>query len=132
MPRFDEVARLKELEQKALPAWKIVEQEIETQIVSGDEEIFDDGSSHSEYYSNFGADDPNINLAVDLRNAAPWLLEVLACFQPGDDEILELFETYLAAHRPGGHLIEDGPTTADGIDCIRRLRRAMEIMEGQE
>jgi len=132
MTRFEEVTRMKELEQKALPAWKIVEQEIETQIVSGDEEIFDDGSSHSEYYSNFGADDPNINLAVDLRNAAPWLLAAAACFQPGDAEILRLMRNYLAAHKPDGHLLENGPSTACGVDCMARMLKAAEIMEGQE
>lgn len=121
MTRFEEVTRMKELEQKALPAWKIVEQDIETQIVSGDEEIFDDGSSHSEYYSNFGADDPNINLAVDLRNAAPWLLEALACFQPGDAERIR---TVLLA-------LND-PIWASCVEVLTRHQKAAAIMGGQE
>lgn len=64
--------------------------------------------------------------------AAPWLLEAAACFQPGDAEILHLMCNYLAAHKPDGHLIENGPSTARGVDCMTRLQKAAAIMEELE
>lgn len=64
-----------------------------------------------------------------MARSAPWSLEVLACFQPGDAEILRLMRNYLAAHKPDGHLIENGPSTACGVDCMTRLLKAAEIME---
>jgi hypothetical protein len=68
----------------------------------------------------------------DLIDAAPWLLEAAACFRPGDAEILRLMRNYLAAHKPDGHLLENGPSTACGVDCMARLLKAAAIMEGQE
>ena len=127
MTRFDEVARLRELEKKAdCPPWKYQKGK------SGwTNDTVEDSKKGIMWWGNI-ADDDAIHLAVDLRNAAPWLLEALACFQPGDAEILRLMRNYLAAHKPDGHLIENGPSTACGVDCMTRLLKAAEIMEELE
>ena len=109
MTRFDEVARLRELEKNATPApW-------DSKMQFSAHDVF-----------------PNGQFIESIRNTAPWLLEVAACFQPGDAEILHLMRNYLAAHKPDGHLIENGPSTARGVDCMTRLQKAAEIMEELE
>lgn len=122
-PRFDEVRRLADLEKKTCSAWKIVSRELETQVIAGNEEIFDDGSAHSEYYSNFGIDDPNINLAVDLRNASPWLLEVAGCFQLGYAARLSKLYMLIDMYHPDND---------DDLEMIEYLLKAAKIMEERE
>ena len=70
-----------------------------------------------------------IKIERDLLEAARWLTEVARCFQKGDAEILHLMRKYLAAHKPDGHLIENGPTTAQGVNCMDRMLQAAKIME---
>ena len=112
MTRFDEVAQLRELHAAAKPGpWL----------------VYNDPSIRC----------PTCKTEADGRymmalTHAPWLLEVAACFQPGDAEILHLMCNYLAAHKPDGHLIENGPSTARGVDCMTRLQKAAAIMEDLE
>ena len=123
MTRFDEVARLRELEKKAMPApWAIKTPEHndgyqETWIVGPGETgvmpIFDDEDDH---------------LLVAMRNAAPWLLEAAACFQPGDADLLRWMRT--AEGDAGDGTPEE---VHDAIESLlSRLQKAAEIMEGQE
>ena len=125
MTRFDDVARLRELEKKAEPApWAIKTPEHN----DGYQEAWIVGPDKTGVMPVFNDVDDHLNVA--MRNAAPWLLEAAACFQPGDAEILHLMCNYLAAHKPDGHLIENGPSTARGVDCMTRLQKAAAIMEG--
>ena len=110
MTRFDEVARLRELVGRRAA---IIERERDPRS------------------PNYGILE-RIEIENDIRNVAPWLLEAAACFQPGDAEILHLMCNYLAAHKPDGHLIENGPSTARGVDCMTRLQKAAAIMEELE
>ena len=112
MTRFDEVARLRELQAAAKPGPWLV-------------------------YNDPAIRCPTCKTEADGRymmalTHAHWLLEVAACFQPGDAEILHLMCNYLAAHKPDGHLIENGPSTARGVDCMTRLQKAAAIMEELE
>lgn len=59
---------------------------------------------------------------VDICNAAPWLLEALACFQPGDARKLDMCVEVLEASG-----IRD-----EFVDAVQRAQKAAEIMEGQE
>lgn len=127
MTRFDEVTRLKGLEENAEPApWTIKTPEHN----DGYQETWIVGPGETGVMPIFDDEDDHLNVA--MRNAAPWLLEALACFRPGDAEILRLMRNYLAAHKPDGHLLENGPSTACGVDCMARLLKAAEIMEGSE
>src|SRR5574344_1398052 len=123
MTQFDEVARLQELEKNAEPApWTIKTPEHndgyqETWIVGPGETgvmpIFDDEDDH---------------LLVAMRNAAPWLLEAAACFQPGDADLLRWMRT--AEGDAGDGSLEE---VRDAIESLLiRMEKAAEIMEGQE
>lgn len=103
MTRFDEVARLRELG-KRLVALKKRRQDWNS--------------------VNYGIME-EISIEQSLHNAAPWLLEATACFQPGDAERI--------ARIAREDLLEGccGQCDAD-IDMMHRLQKAAEIMEGQE
>ena len=151
MTRFDEVAQLRELEKKATPAPWYYGVHPDNCDTCEDCDPDDTGMCDNPIKPDFGPvamissgdvvpgifasvvfdaeDNPNGQTIANLRNAAPWLLDAAACFQPGDAEILRLMRNYLAAHKPDGHLIENGPSTACGVDCMTRLLKAAEIME---
>ena len=115
MSRFEELARLKELEAKAETGW-----------MRGDAgNIYCEKCPHNyplmmPYGINGCA--AEISLAVELRNAAPWLLRVAEAFRPGDAERLALLV-----------LNEQQRWTDDrwqaAIDCLRRLQAAAEELE---
>ena len=118
MTRFEEVARLRELEKKAEPGW-----------LRGDmgsiycEKSPDKYPLLTPYGINSSA--PEVQIAVDLRNAAPWLLEAAACFQPGYaallKEIVWAMDTYFQDSHYRPHKIAMG-----------ELVKAAEIMEELE
>ena len=123
MTRFDEVARLKELEKKAdCPPWKYQKGK------SGwTNDTVEDSKKGIMWWGNI-ADDDAIHLAVDLRNAAPWLMEAAACFQPGDADLLRWMRT--AEGDAGDGTVEE---VHDAIErLLIRMEKAAEIMEGQE
>lgn len=57
----------------------------------------------------------------NLREAAPWLLQIAEAFQPGDSVILRTAASLLVAH--GVH------NESAMADCLRRLQAACEEME---
>ena len=64
-------------------------------------------------------------LIADLRNAAPWLLEAAACFQPGDVRCLKAIMGIMRA--------ATGPETdSEELDCLRRLQEAASLLEAED
>ena len=151
-PRFDEVRRLADLEKKATPAkwYKAEEDEGDCDEINGTMQGWETGVlvydrelgvfhptkekwrvSESEYEE---VDNPltvcspeqesDANLIANLRNAAPWLLEVAGCFQPGDDnlmgELISVMDAYFGEYYR--------PHKA----AMHRLLQAAKIMEGRE
>jgi hypothetical protein len=145
MPRFDEVARLKELEQKATPGkWYKGEmdegdcdeingrmQGWETGVMVYDRElgIFHPTNEIDNLVTVCSPDqESDADLIANLRNAAPWLLEAAACFQPGDAELLHWMRTAEGDVCDG--TLEE---VHDAIESLlTRMEKAAEIMEGQE
>ncbi len=130
MTRFDEVARLKGLEKKAkppkigerLPGISSVMREALPHAVIVD--TYKSISVFGEDIAAFGSHD-DANHYIALRNAAPWLLEAAACFQPGDAERI--------ARIAKDDLLEGCCSQCDAdVDMMHRMRKAAEIMEGKE
>ena len=148
--RFDEVRRLADLEKKATPAkwYKAEEDEGDCDEINGTMQGWETGVmvydrelgvfhptkekwrvSESEYEE---VDNPltvcspeqesDANLIANLRNAAPWLLEVAGCFQKGDADEIAYARDVLAS---------DSRYTGDPR-VWTRLLRAAKIMEGRE
>lgn len=120
MTRFEEVARLKGLEENAEPApWTIKTPEHN----DGYQETWIVGPGETGVMPIFDDEDDHLNVA--MRNAAPWLLDAAACFQPGDAERI--------ARIAKDDLLEGccGQCDAD-VDMMHRLQKAAEIMEGME
>ena len=63
-----------------------------------------------------------ISLAVELRNAAPWLLKIAESFEPGDARCLK---NVLALVRA----VTGPETESDELACLRRLQAAAEEIE---
>jgi len=98
--RFDEVARLKNLLGRKEA---IIDREKDTRTV------------------NHGLVE-RMAIEQDIRNAAPWLLEVAGCFQPGGaNEIAYAMDV----------LVSDSRYTGDPR-VLTRLLRAAKIMEEKE
>lgn len=117
MTRFEEVTQLQELEKKAdCPPWKYQKGK-----PGWTNDTVEDSKKGIMWWGNI-ADDDAIHLAVDLRNAAPWLLEVAGCFQPGYaallKEIVWAMDTYFQDSHYRPHKIAMG-----------ELVKAAEIME---
>jgi hypothetical protein len=118
MTRFDEVARLRELEAEATCApWGL------HQMLTRCWQILSDTP---EFYIDFeDSDRVDPELITCLRNAAPWLLGAAACFHHGDVRCLKAIMGIMRA--------ATGPETdSDELDCLRRLQKAAEIMEELE
>lgn len=99
-PRFDEVARLNNLLGRRDA---IIEREKDTRAVN---------------HGIVG----RMEIDQDIRNAAPWLLEVAGCFQPGDaNEIAYAMDV----------LVSDSRYTGDPR-VLTRLLRAAKIVEEKE
>ena len=83
MTRFDEVKRLAELEAKATPArWSLTQYSDDILEISRE-----DGTRGFQIlFEDSDIDDPQF--ITDLRNAAPWLLQIAEAFQPGDALLL--------------------------------------------
>lgn len=134
MTRFDEVVRLRELEKRATPGkWNGGEdcenyQDGSGEGASGDFEITDNrGCTVCTFieYAEYENSIENAELLINLRNAAPWLLGVVGCFQPGDAERI--------ARIRRDDLLEGCCAQCDAdVDMMHRLQKAAAIMEGQE
>lgn len=120
MTKFDEVKRLTELEAKATCApWDLLGK-IDFQIVA----------DNPDFYISFAdSDREDPQLITDLRNAAPWLLEVAGKFQPGDAALLKraAYEEADAAKFIAGF----GHPDLHVADMLSRLADAAEIMESE-
>ena len=135
MTRFDEVARLHELEKKAdCPPWKYQKGK------SGwTNDTVEDSKKGIMWWGNI-ADDDAIHLAVDLRNAAPWLLGAAACFQPGDARIFKGILRYLTEDFENGEhsnamvmfLMEEDDMREDMVKTLLRMLKAAKIIGGLE
>jgi hypothetical protein len=148
--RFDEVARLKELEKKATPVkwYKAEEDEGDCDEINGSIQGWETGImvynrelgvfhptkeklrvSESEYEEVDNLltvcspeQESDANLIAELRNASPWLLEVAGCFQRGDADEIAYARDVLAS---------DSRYTGDPR-VWTRLLRAAKIMEENE
>ena len=66
-----------------------------------------------------------IEIERDLLEAAPWLLEAAACFQPGDVRCLKAIMGIMRA--------ATGPETdSEELDCLRRLQEAASLLEAED
>ena len=109
MNRFEELARLKE------------EAEIEEALpltLSDQGDLSDAEGSLLDTMTPC----PENQLLIDLRNAAPWLLQIAEAFRPGDAQRLALL------------ILNEQQRWTDerwqaAIDCLRRLQAAAEEME---
>lgn len=140
-PRFDEVARLKGLDAEATPGkWYKGEmdegdcdeingrvQGWETGVMVYDRElgIFHPTNEIDNLVTVCSPDqESDADLIANLRNAAPWLLEVAGCFQPGDGnlmgELISVMDAYFGEYYR--------PHKA----AMHRLLQAAKIMEEKE
>ena len=137
--RTEMVKALKELEAKATHADVFFQDERETgeliQISPGCYEGGPDGmektgevlivkdekdsEGYPEEHARFERTD-DADLYIDLRNAAPWLLQIAEAFQPGDAEMIKSM-----ADRIMGVMLQSDAEKA----CLRRLQAACEEME---
>ena len=116
MSRFEELARLKELEAKASgDQWDSIGESISTSDMV-------DIDGEGDRYIEIPYDEHDAEFIAAFRNAASWLLRIAEAFQPGDAERLALLV-----------LNEQQRWTDDrwqaAIDCLRRLQAACEEME---
>ena len=114
MSKFKELARLKELEAKAETGW-----------MRGDAgNIYCEKCPHNyplmmPYGINGCA--AEISLAVELRNAASWLLRIAEAFQPGTRDVLSTAIILMVASGASEDSIM--------IDCLKRLQAAAGVLE---
>ena len=141
MTRFDEVARLREGTRYPPDAKCFQDEQPEGEMIQVSPGCYEGGidgyaltgevlivkspldpECYPETVANFDHPEDATNY-VALRNAAPWLLEAAACFQPGDAERI--------ARIAKDDLLEGccGQCDAD-IDMMLRLQKAAAIMEG--
>ena len=120
MSRFEELARLKELEAKAETGW-----------MRGDAgNIYCEKCPHNyplmmPYGINGCA--AEISLAVELRNAAPWLLRIAEAFQPGDSTMLR--ELAHDEEQTAKFIAGFGQPDTRKATMLRRLQAVAEEME---
>ena len=121
MNRFDEVARLMELENTEDGDWSYTTRENGDGIAH----IWgSDGDEVAEVYDNPGLDiseEVRAQFILSAKDDLPWLLEVAACFRQGDAERIR---TVLLA-------LND-PMWASCVEVLTRHQKAAAIMEGQE
>jgi len=125
--RFEEIHHLAEMEKKAkppkigerLPGISSVMREALPRaiIVDTEKSISVFGEDIAAFVSHEDA-----NHYIVLRNAAPWLLEVAGCFEPGDANEIAYAMDVLAS---------DSRYTGDSR-VLRRLLRAAKIIEERE
>ena len=73
-------------------------------------------------------DNPNGQTIAGFRNAAPWLLEVAACFQPGDAELIGEWLYQLEEEYGSDGESPNQPITR----MLARLQKAAAIVEELE
>lgn len=136
MTRFDEVARLREGTRYPPDAKCFQDEQPEGEMIQVSPGCYEGGidgyaltgevlivkspsdpECYPETVANFDHPEDATNY-VALRNAAPWLLEVAACFQPGDADRIQ---TVLWA-------LND-PMWASYVEALTRLQKAAAIME---
>lgn len=127
MSLIEEIAKLRELEQKATPGdW--FPGYLETRCIAGD-----GGRGEVVLRKTNSGEMPTVeNLAFicKSRNLAPAMLEVLGCFREGDAKLLDRLvyeETDMAKFRAGFGKISD--REQDMIDMLKRLQKAASLME---
>ena len=161
MTRFDEVTRLQELEKKATPTpWyygvhpdncdtcedcdpsdTMCDNHIKPDF--GPVAMISSGDVVPGIFASvvFGAEDnPNGQTIAGFRNAAPWFLEIAACFQPGDARIFKGILRYLTEDFENGEysnemvmfLMEGTDMRTDMVKTLLRMLKAAEIMEELE
>ena len=125
MTGFEEVEKLKELEQKATPApWKC------DAGVAADFNISANREDFTIQFWDSDEDDPM--LITDLRNAAPLLLDVASQIQPGDDKLLAQLvyeQEDLARFVAGFGGVRQSERVM--IDLLKRYQKMAERMEEQ-
>ena len=140
MSRFEELARLKELEVKATPGkWFVEDCKYQWDLYAenhdlegtfppdgpkGLKEIFETAhpwkliSANKNGYWPEGADS---DIIPALRNAAPWLLQIAEAFQPGTRDVLSTAIILMVASGASEDSIM--------IDCLKRLQAAAGELE---
>ena len=134
MTRFDEVARLRVLEKSACGKdWHVHARPGWHEMPTGKRSVHDDGKriirdhylDHIAVIGKHGGAEEDADFICEIRNAAPWLLGVVGCFQPGYaallKEIVWAMDTYFQDSHYRPHKIAMG-----------ELVKAAEIMEGME
>jgi len=113
MNRFEELARLKELEAKANgDQWDSIGESISTSDMV-------DIDGEGDRYIEIPYDEHDAEFIAAVRNAAPWLLCVAEAFRPGDVMLLAGMAATVSAWSVYG------PEYA----CLKRLQVAAEEME---
>ena len=147
MSRFEELARLKELEVKATPGkWFVEDCKYQWDLYAenhdlegtfppdgpkGLKEIFETAhpwkliSANKNGYWPEGADS---DIIPALRNAAPWLLQIAEAFQPGDVQILTDLSDIIGVEALNEDT-EESTLMHQAADCLRRLQAAAEVLE---
>lgn len=124
MSLLDKLPKLAELERQATHNWKHYRDgesnNVRSKIITGNATF----SSDKQHNCTCDSAIQDAELAVQLRNAAPAMLVVLAQFQPGDSRLLEKavseFERY-------------GDEESRQIRaCLCRLQEACKLMEANE
>ena len=124
MTRFDEVKRLAELEAKATPArWSLTQYSDDILEISRE-----DGTRGFQIlFEDSDIDDPQF--ITDLRNAAPWLLQIAEAFQPGDAEMLKAHADWAEEEYADQEDTAYVKNVRRYASMLRRLQAACEEME---
>ena len=113
MNRFEELARLKELEETASgDQWDSIGESISTS-----EMVDIDGEG--DRYIDIPYDEHDAEFIAAFRNAAPWLLRVAEAFQPGDADEIDYAIDVVAQY----------DFDESTIATLRRLQAAAEELE---
>ena len=117
MSKFDELARLKELEANVSgDQWDSIGESISTSDMV-------DIDGEGDRYIDIPYDEHDAEFIAAFRNAAPWLLAIAEAFQPGDLKLLrEAIYDVIDTEK-------NGEKADKIIDCLRRLQAAAEELE---
>lgn len=121
MSLLEEIKKLRELEQKATPKW------ILSNPLKGEYQIYSEFGDLNIEFEDSDIDDPRF--IVVSRNLAPAMLEVLGCFQKGDEDLLvEYIYQFTEEYGVDGVVFSD---TAFG-KFMKRMQKAASLMEQEE
>jgi len=128
MNLIDRAKELAELESKATPcSW----QPEESTVNENQAGIFHGNDISKEFilrymHDAWGLREKDLNLIIALRNAAPAMLAVLGCFQPGDAATLDpLIEEERLS------ILECFGERTEVLDLFERLQKAASLMEAE-